>query len=341
MKDLIDVTASGAVLLGPYVSCDGFRRDRVVRVQTHLHMDHMNGFESSKGFQDIVLTQGTYDLLCFELDADLPYRSNLYPMAPEKSFERDGMSIKLCSSSHMLGAAQVAVALQSGIRLGYSSDFQWPLDEVIKVDLLVVDSTYGAPEKVRHYSQGYCEELFVGTVRRLLQEGPIHLVAHRGTLERSLQLLNGEIDAPLVGSWRVCRFAEIYRRHGYTIDQILEVDSDAGKQALKEATYIRVYSAGDARPVDVVRGATIKLSAYFTRPNSPVVEHSPRAFGIALSGHADFNGTLEYVAATGAKYVVTDNSRGGRGVDLAIELRSRLGIEAMPSTNEYTKRWGF
>ena len=79
------------------------------------------------------------------------------------------------------------------------------MEEAIKVDALVVDSTYGAPEKVRHYSQGDCEEIFVGTVRRLLQEGPIHLVAHRGTLERSLQLLNGEIDAPLVGSWRVCR----------------------------------------------------------------------------------------------------------------------------------------
>lgn len=341
MKDLIDVTATGAVLLGPDVSCDGFRRDRAIRVQTHLHMDHMDSFESSKGFQDIVLTRGTYDLLCCELDADLPYRSNLYPMVPGISFEKDGVIINLYSSGHMLGAAQVSVTLKSGIKLGYSSDFQWPLDDVIKVDALVVDSTYGAPTKVRHYSQGDCEELFIGTIRHLLKDGPIHLIAHRGTLERTLQLLNGEIDNPLVGSWRICQFAEVYRQHGYAIDQILEINSDAGKQALEGASYVRVYSAGDMRPVDILHGATIKLSAYFTRPDSPIVEYSPRSFGIALSGHADFNGTLEYVAATGARYVVTDNSRGGRGIDLAIELRSRLGIEAMPSKNKFTKMWGF
>jgi hypothetical protein len=54
----------------------------------------------------------------------------------------------------------------------------------------------------------------------------------------------------------------------------------------------------------------------------------------------DPGGTLDYVAATGAKYVVTDNSRSGKGINLAFELRTRLGIEAVPSTNKYTKEWG-
>ena len=339
MKDLIDVTASGAVLLGPHVSCDGFRRDRSFRVQTHIHVDHMDGFDSSKGYQDILLTQGTYDLLCCDRDAELPYRSNLHPMVPGKSYDKDGLSIGLYSSGHMLGAAQVAVTMQSGIRLGYSSDFQWPLDEVIRVDALVVDSTYGKSTSVRNYTQGDCEELLIGTVRCLLQDGPVHLIAHRGTLERSLQLLNGEIDYPWIGSCRVCRFAKIYRQHGYAIDPILEIDSDAGKQALREKAYIRVYSTRDTRPVDIIRGVTIKLSAYFTDPDNPIKEYSPRSFGVALSGHADFRGTLDYIAATGAKYVVTDNTRGS-GIDLAIELHSQLGIDATPSTNKYTKEWG-
>ena len=46
----IDVAMpSGAVLLGPNVVCDGFIREAAARVQTHVHLDHMDGFETSKG----------------------------------------------------------------------------------------------------------------------------------------------------------------------------------------------------------------------------------------------------------------------------------------------------
>ena len=49
----VDVGGSGAVLLGPSVVCDGFQIGRPVRVQTHVHDDHMGDFERSKGFQDL------------------------------------------------------------------------------------------------------------------------------------------------------------------------------------------------------------------------------------------------------------------------------------------------
>lgn len=68
------------------------------------------------------------------------------------------------------------------------------------------------------------------------------------------------------------------------------------------------------------------LSAYFTRPDEPVIEYSDRSFGVALSNHADFDGTLEYIRASGAEFVVTDNTRGGKGYDLATEVTRRLRI---------------
>ena len=37
---------------------------------------------------------------------------------------------------------------------------------------------------------------------------------------------------------------------------------------------------------------------------------------------------------------MTDNSRGGHGVELAMALRRELGIEAQPSENRYTREWG-
>jgi putative mRNA 3-end processing factor len=44
----IDVFPSGAVILGQRICCDGFHRDYEVRVQTHVHIDHMDRFETSK-----------------------------------------------------------------------------------------------------------------------------------------------------------------------------------------------------------------------------------------------------------------------------------------------------
>src|SRR5437763_1508591 len=64
MKDCrIAVPASGVITLGPDVTCDGFHRDCGVRVQTHVHLDHMHNFETSKGLQDIYLSDQTLQWL--------------------------------------------------------------------------------------------------------------------------------------------------------------------------------------------------------------------------------------------------------------------------------------
>jgi hypothetical protein len=74
-------------------------------------------------------------------------------------------------------------------------------------------------------------------------------------------------------------------------------------------------------------------------PREPVLEYAERSYCVAISNHADFWGTLEYVRATGAKFVLTDNSR-MNGVSLAQELCSRLGIRAQPSTSVIGRGWG-
>ena len=57
------------------------------------------------------------------------------------------------------------------------------------------------------------------------------------------------------------------------------------------------------------------------------------------SDHADFNGTLEYILATGATSVVTDNTR-GHGVELALAIKHHLGIKVRPSSNLESHEWG-
>ncbi|MEK7994341.1 MAG: hypothetical protein AAB403_11110 [Planctomycetota bacterium] len=336
----IDVAMSGAVSLGPDVVCDGFLLACKARVQTHIHIDHMANFATSKGFQDILLSDATHRLLCLEWDADLPYRSNLRVLSEGSPHPVRGSVVTLLSSGHMLGAVQVQVELEDGRRVGYSGDFQWPLNEVMRVDALVLDSTYGSPASVREYSQAEAETHFLELMHRKLARGAIHIFAHRGTLHRALQILTGNVDAPFLASRRLCREVDLYRSFGYAVHRLLAVDSPEGTDARHAGHFIWFYGTGDARPVEVREGATISLSAYLARPDDPVIEYSERAYGVALSNHADFNGTLEYVKATGARFVVTDNSRGGKGYELALEVKCRLGIQAQPSSNFETREWG-
>src|SRR5437870_366075 len=130
----LEVSPSGAILMGKRICCDGFHRDFAVRIQTHIHDDHMEHFETSKGFQDILMSEPTKKLLLREFNADLDFRQNIKAVKLHAPQKLSGEIVTLVSSGHMLGSVQVAVQLKNGVRLGYSGDFQWPLEKVIKVD---------------------------------------------------------------------------------------------------------------------------------------------------------------------------------------------------------------
>ena len=340
MKYPIDVRASGAVALGPDISCDGFLRAAKLRVQTHIHQDHMRDFDISKGYQDILLSKPTRDLLISEFNFDLSSRINIKALDPQVPYCFGNSSVQLLPNDHILGSVQVQVELDDGMRVGYSGDFAWPLDNVIQVDGLVVDSTYGSPESIRNYSQGESEAQFLFLIGKLLSEGPVYVKAHTGTLHRAIRLLSTELDVPLVGSSRLCREIDVYRQYGYAIGPVASWEMPEGQKLLQEGRIIRLFGKGDKYPVDTGGVAQIVLSAYFTDPDQPVVEYSSNAYAIALSNHADFKGTLEYIQATGAKYVVTDNTRGVKGYTLALEVQDRLGLTAKPSSNFKSHRWG-
>lgn len=328
-----DVTWSGAVCLGPKICCDGLCPSSAIRVQSHIHIDHLDQFDSSKGFQQILMSKPTLQLLNSERNADLPFRNNLIGLDYGSIYENGGLKVSLFPNGHMLGSVQVLAELEGGRRIGYSGDFQWPIDEIIEVESLVVDATYGSPEMVRRYSQGDCEEQFLRLVGQLLADGTVYIFANRGVLHRAIQLLYDNVNCPLVGSERLIKEIRVFRDFGYPMGEIVSDESNEGKEAIKDRRIIRFYGYGDMKPRDMEGRNVIKLTAYFSRQNNPITEYSSRAFGVALSDHADFEGTLEYIKSTGAKLVITDNTRGGKAYDLANAIVERLGIEARPSSN--------
>lgn len=334
-----DVLSSGAVCLGPNVVCDGFVDGYQFRVQTHLHDDHMGEFDRSKGLQDLFLSPETFALLVAERNAELEYRSNLHRV--DRGVKRslpDGSTLRLLPSNHMLGACQVALELPDGTRVGYSGDFSWPLDQVIEVDELVVDSTYGSPESIRQYTQDEAEECLIGLVCSRLRHGSVHVNAYRGTIERVLHLLGGNVEVPILASKRLLREALVYQKHGFASEGLVPLESDAGRAAVKDRAYVRLYSKGDGFASEQLEGTSVTISAYMADRAHPLTTYSDRAYKVALSNHADFNGTLAYVEATKAKRVVTDNTR-NHGWQLALAIKNHLDLDAEPSSNHEAPRW--
>lgn len=333
----ISVNAKGAVVLGRDICCDGFVYNVLARVQTHVHADHMRDFSTSKGTQDIYMTKATRDLLIAEYEADLPHRINVIPKEYNTPFLVNDSWVELVPNGHMLGSAQVCVTSTDGFRLGYSSDFKWPLDRAIEVDALVVDSTYGSAEHMRKYDQGLVDEHFLELVMTQLSKGPVVVQSHRGTSARAASVLFGDVNVPVLATNRVAKEFQVYRAHGSPIGQFVRTESQAGRQVAESGRYVKFVRKGE-RFDDACTVITLTAQAGSLR--DPVVQYSERAFEVAMTEHADFYGTLEYVQATKAKYVITDNSRGGKAVELAMEIQSRLGISARPSTSHFTRAWG-
>lgn len=336
----IDISAHGAIMLGNSVTCDGFVYGFPYRAQTHVHEDHMEGFASSKGYQDILMSEATKELLIVGLNADIDYRSNIHAITLGSVYRTEDIEVEMLSNGHMLGSAQVAVTIPGGTKVGYSGDFNWPLEKVIQVEGLVVDSTYGSPDSKRQFSLEEICARFVELVVEKVRNCPVLIKAHPGTLQHALELLDSVLTCPILANKKVATEAEVYRRFGYSIGPIITIESPEGHSAMNKGRYIRLYGRGETPPFEAEGNTIIVLSAYMTNPSEPLIEFSEQSYRVALSTHADFEGTIEYVKATGATYVVTDNSRGGHAVELAIALQNHLGIEAQPSSQALSRNWG-
>src|SRR5262249_16928149 len=153
---------------------------------------------------------------------------------------------------------------------------------------------------------------------------------YRGTIERVLHVLGGNVGVPILASPRLIKEAAVYKNHGFASETLTALGSEAAADAARRRSFVRLYSKGDGFDAEQIEGSSVTISAYMAERTHPLTIYSDRAYKVAMSNHADFNGTLEYIRMTGAKRVVTDNTRNS-GCQLALAIMNHLGIEAEPS----------
>ena len=340
--DRITLKSNGAILLGQHVSCDGFAWHRNVRVQTHIHYDHMMDFDTSKANQMIIMSPETLDLLNALFDADLPYRTNLTAVRCKERFQVDDELVELFPSRHMLGSVQVRVTCKDAYRVGYSSDFFWPVEHAIQVDELIVDATYGDPSSVRDFTQGQVDERVLEIVSERLRAGlPTAVIGHNGRLQHAMYLLADVARCPIVCSRRAHPLVEVYQRYGFAMPDVLSAQSEEALEILRSHRLCLAFvTLPERRHLPWVdRFAKVSLSAYMTGRKEPVVDYGNGDCCIAFTDHADFEGTLEYIKATQAKIVWTD-PRSGNAAALATAVSQDLGIDARIAPVAKSMGWG-
>ncbi len=159
-----------------------------------------------------------------------------------------------------------------------------------------------------------------------------------GTVERVLHLLGDSSGVPILASSRFIQEVNVYQEYGFAVGTLVSLDTADGEHAIGQRSYIRLYSKGDGFPNEMNDGGTtIVCSAYMTDFDDPLKVFTDRSYSIALSNHADFDETMEYIQATRASTVVTDNTR-NHGLELAMAINRDLnGVRAVPSTNRVSR----
>jgi Cft2 family RNA processing exonuclease len=344
----VHVRSDGCVRLGPTVSVDGFAEDAAVRIQTHVHEDHMVDFNRSKGIQKKIITSAaTLDLLIAELNADLPHRSPHQLLAvPEDGSEHviEGAKIRLYPSGHMLGGTMASVELPRGRRVLYTSDFNWPLSIVPEgIDTLIVDSTYGEPAQVRNYEEKQVTENLISLVDELWKQGPILIKGYRGRLQHVMAILANTMNVPLVLSRCACAYsvAPVYAKYNRVKINPIEIGSPEFQKLIRaREKFIGFVDLRDqAEANSRITETSILLSSYMVPKQDPIIHHSSNFYRVALTDHADFNGTIKLIDKIRPRQVIADNARRGHAHSLVRYVSDVLKIPATAEVSPKPLGW--
>ncbi len=337
--DLATVRKWGTVLLGKNVRCDGDGSidtfERRVACYTHIHQDHLDGFESAFSQCDAVITHEINKELLIALRGPtwLPKKNNFVGLKYGKAYEYKDETITLYDSNHILGSSQVLVE-SSGKRILYSSDFNMPGAKKVKdVDILLIDSTHGEPI----YNDNEPKKNKLKDIKKLVTEETkelraVIIRAARGKLQYLMHILRTEVQSsiPFIVKEDDRRLSDVYANHGMSSGQLIRDESSEFDTILKKnEPYVRFYPTGGMLlPCELQGTRSIRVG------NPP--EYSIEAtnmFQINLTDHASFDGVMDYVSSINPKLVITDNSgrtRGLTSIALATEIKHKLNIDAAP-----------
>jgi putative mRNA 3-end processing factor len=306
---------------GTALHLDAQRRAECAFV-SHAHGDHIGRHDRT------IATPVTLALMNHRLGEPKRVRkAEQLPVAYREPFGLGPLTLELFPAGHVLGSAQLKVALEDRRTLGYSGDLctDTPCaaepSQVMACDVLVLESTFGLPryvfppkEETLAAIRAFCDDA--------LSDG-VTPVLYAYALGKAQEIL-----AHLAGAGYACRchpvvhaINRIYQAHGVPLPGVRPLDAEG--VAAGEVVVVPQQLGWSPAMRPVRRRRTAALTGWAI-DGDRMFKGVDAAF--PLSDHCDYPSLLRYARATGAGRVFTVH---GFADELAAAL-CREGIRAQP-----------
>lgn len=295
-------------------------------VVTHAHSDHARA--------------GSKNYLCAASGKDI-LRERLGPEGKIEALDygnslmRNGVKISLHPAGHILGSAQVRVEYKGEVWV-VSGDYKTETEktcapfEPLRCHTFITECTFGLPiYRWRPQAEIFSE---INAWWRENQTAGRTSVIFAYSLGKSQRVLSG-IEAslgPIFVHGSVAKFMPLYARAGIALPPVLRAEAETIQAADGQGLVIAPAST-DGSPWLRKFGATSKAFASGWMQIRGARRRRALDRGFILSDHADWNGLLESIRATGAERVWATH---GYTTTLGKWLRE-TGLEAEALTTQF------
>jgi putative mRNA 3-end processing factor len=298
-------------------------------VITHAHSDHARW--------------GSASYLCAESGAGvlrdrLGAEAHIETAPLGDSISMNGVKLSLHPAGHLLGSAQVRLEHRGEVWL-ISGDYKTQSDptcepfEPIRCDVFITESTFGLPIYRWQASQEVFREINQWWLENQQHKRSSILYAYAlGKAQRVLAGIDPSIG-PIIVHGAVARFVEAYRRAGVKLPEILRAEPDVLKRTRGMALVVAPPSAARTpwlrrfgRQSSAIASGWMQVRGNRRRSN---VDR-----GFVLSDHADWDGLLSTIRATGATRVCTTHGY----TDVLARYLKDAGVEACTYRTRFSDR---
>jgi len=288
-----------------------------LNIVTHAHSDHARFRNGS----NCIMTIETRDLI-----EEKAKKAKVKIIKKNKKFQLNEFEISLHDSGHILGSTQVLI--QNGQSLVMTSDLKLQPSllfkgaEVLKSDILLIESTFGRPEFVFPDREETYQSMSKWIKANLKQDHFVILGGYATGKAQELTKFVNEYteETPLVYD-KIFKQNEVYEKHGVKLGDYVKLQDN-----FKDGNILIL-------PPHLINQELMEIVMHLSgKKVSTGIATGWKRRGIGcktfpLSDHGDFKQLMEYVEQASPKMVLTHH---GFAKDLAMHIHKKFGITARP-----------
>lgn len=280
------------------ISLDRKEADSDMDFVSHAHSDHVAAVRRSRS---ILASAQTIQLIERTQNLSIQNRA-----------EYDNVSLRLVEAGHMLGSRQLCIDDRiGGNRITYTGDFQTvksktsnPI-EILDTDTLIMDSTY-SESFVRFDDKFEVESALQDWTLKRLNDGIVIFSAYAmGKAQELISIFNAAGIKPIV-SRKICTVSSVYVKNGIPLGYSSAYEPDSDYSSIVRGNFVGIT---DSRNLALLKAGLER--AHNKKVYTAMATGFAKMFRFntdaqfALSDHADFHQSVEYIEATKAKKVFT------------------------------------